>query len=70
MPNEWDSPPEPEDDAIAPGDPDYDLSEAHGYSWETERRGFWPPPPPVVVILSLLLAASLLLPTLLFIASR
>ena len=70
MPNEWDLPPQPDDEEIAPGDPDYDLSEAHGYSWDANPRGLWPPPPPVVMIVSLLLAVSLLLPTLLFIASR
>ncbi len=67
MPNEWDEPPEePEDDEeIGPDDPDYDLSEAHGYTWEPKRE-HWPVPPWLLVIVSLLIVVALLLPGLLF----
>ena len=67
MPNEWDEPPEePEDDEeIGPDDPDYDLSEAHGYTWEPKRE-HWPVPPWLLVAVSLLIVAALLLPGLIF----
>ena len=57
---DWDNP----EDEIGPEDPDYDLSEAAGYSgWDRERRtGI---PQWVVVALSLALILSLLLPVLL-----
>jgi hypothetical protein len=65
MPNEWD-PPDPEDDEeIGPDDPDYDLSEAHGYTWEP-RREHWPVPPWLLVAVSLLIVVALLLPGLIF----
>ncbi len=57
---------EPEDDEyeIGPDDPDYDLSEAAGYSgWDRERRtGI---PQWVIVAVSLALILSLLLPVVL-----
>ena len=71
MPNEWDAPP-PDDEAdeeIGPGDPDYDLSEAHGYTWEPERPR-WSFPPWLVAAISLILAAALVLPTVLFILNH
>jgi hypothetical protein len=70
MPNEWDEPPpdDEEDGEIAPGDPDYDLSEAHGYTWEPERR--WSFPPWLVAVISLILATALVLPTVLFILNH
>jgi hypothetical protein len=50
---------------LTPDDPDYDLSEAAGYSgWEAPRRRT-PIPEWAIVALSLLLVASLLLPVLL-----
>ncbi len=69
MSDEWDEPtPEEEDEEIGPGDPDYDLSEAHGYTWEPDRR--WSFPPWLVAAISLVLAAALVLPTLLFILNH
>ena len=54
------------DDEITPDDPDYDLSEAHGYRWEPERA-HWPVPPWLLVALSLLVIVALVLPGLLFV---
>lgn len=56
--------PEDEEDEIGPDDPDYDLSEAAGYSgWDSQRRtGI---PQWVIVAVSLALILSLLLPVLL-----
>jgi hypothetical protein len=56
-----------EEEEIGPGDPDYDLSEAHGYRWEP-RREHWPVPPWLLVVVSLLVVAALVLPTVLLIA--
>ena len=69
MPNEWDEPPpeDEEDEQIGPGDPDYDLSEAHGYTWEPDRRSL---PPWLVATISLILAAALILPTIIFILNH
>lgn len=64
MPNEWDEPPE-EEEEIGPDDPDYDLSEAHGYAWEPKRE-HWPVPPCLLVAVSLLIVVALLLPGLIF----
>jgi len=54
---------EPEDDEIGPDDPDYDLSEAAGYSgWDSRRRtGI---PQWVIVAVSVALILALLLPAL------
>ena len=60
----YDDEPEDEEDEIGPDDPDYDLSEASGYSgWDSQRRtGI---PQWVIVAVSLALILSLLLPVLL-----
>jgi hypothetical protein len=50
---------------IGPDDPDYDLSEAHGYMWEPRRESAIPPW--VVVVVSLLVVAALIVPTLILI---
>ena len=56
--------PEDEESEVGPEDPDYDLSEAAGYSgWDSQRRtGI---PQWVIVAVSLALVLSLLLPVLL-----
>ena len=56
--------PEDEESELGPEDPDYDLSEAAGYSgWDSQRRtGI---PQWVIVAVSLALVLSLLLPVLL-----
>jgi len=67
MPHEWDGPGESadeEEDEIAPGDPDYDLSEAHGWDWEPKPARNFFLSPLVLVGISLLLVLALLLPTL------
>lgn len=69
MTNEWDDPPadEDEDEEIGPGhpgDPDYDLSEAHGYTWEPERNN-WPLPPVLMALVTVLVVIALVLPGLL-----
>ena len=60
----YDDEPEDYEDEIGPDDPDYDLSEAAGYSgWDSRRRtGI---PQWVIVAVSLALVLSLLLPVLL-----
>ena len=60
----YDEDDEDEEDEIGPEDPDYDLSEAAGYSgWDSQRRtGI---PQWVIVAVSLALVLSLLLPVLL-----
>jgi hypothetical protein len=54
-----------EDDEIRPGDPDYDLSEAHGYLWEPAHREW--PPRWLIVGLTVLVIAGLILPTVIYI---
>ena len=66
MTEDWHPSDEPDEGEIGPDDPDYDLSEAHGYSWEP-GRAFWPPPPWVIAAVSLLLVAALVAPTLVFV---
>ena len=62
MSDEWDGDAEREPDEIAPGDPDYDLSEAHGWDWEPrDTRPFFLSPP-VLIGISLLLVLALLVP--------
>jgi hypothetical protein len=53
-----------DEDEIRPGDPDYDLSEAHGYLWEPRRK--WPPRW-LIVALTILVIVALLLPALIYI---
>ena len=60
MPNEGD---DAEDEEIEPGDPDYDLSEAHGYTWEP-RREHWPVPPWLLLLISALVVIALVAPSL------
>jgi hypothetical protein len=64
-------PGEEDDDAddFAPGDPDYDLSEAHGYMWEPERA-HWPISPGALTVISIIVVIALVLPTLLFVLSN
>ena len=64
MPDGWDDP-EEEDEEIGPDDPDYDLSEAHGYMWEPKRE-HWPVPPWLLVAISLLVVVALVLPGIVF----
>lgn len=66
MTEDWNPNGDADTDEIGPGDPDYDLSEAHGYSWEPDRSA-WPPPRWVVAAVSFLLVAALLAPALVFI---
>jgi hypothetical protein len=69
MAENWDAREEPDEVEIGPGDPDYDLSEAHGYSWEPER-GFWPSPAWLIAVVSVLLVVALVLPGILLILYR
>ncbi len=67
MPDEWDGPAgnaDDETDEIAPGDPDYDLSEAHGWDWEPKPARPFFLSPLVLTGISLLLVLALLLPML------
>lgn len=65
--NESSGPPD-EDEEFGPGDPDFDLSEAHGYTWEDRRRPTFPPW--AVAAVSILLVVALLLPALIVISRR
>ncbi len=51
---------------MGPDHPDYDLSEAHGYTWEP-KRGHWSVPPWVIAAISLLVVLGLVLPSILFV---
>ncbi len=55
-------------DEIRPGDPDYDLSEEHGYTWEPKRPG-WPPRWLIAAVTALVIAA-LILPAIILILNR
>ncbi len=55
---------EDEDEEIGPGHPDYDLSEAHPYSWEPKRDN-WPLPPGLMALVTVLVIIALVLPGLL-----
>lgn len=54
-----------EEEEIGPGDPDYDLSEAHGYTWEPERDA--PIAPWLMALISLLVIVALVIPGLLIV---
>lgn len=70
MPPAWDSGDDQiEDEPFGPGDPDYDLSEAHGYGWEPPRE-HWPVPPWLLIAVSIVVIVALVLPALLFITNR
>jgi hypothetical protein len=67
MTNEWDDGDEDqEEEEFGPDDPDYDLSEAHGYNWDPDRAN-WPVPPWLLATISVVVVASLVLPTIFFI---
>jgi hypothetical protein len=59
---QWDD----EEEEIRPGDPDYDLSEAHGYLWEPRHREW--PPRWLILGITLVVIVGLLLPALILIA--
>ena len=50
---------------IQPGDPDYDLSENHGYMWEPKHREW--PPRWLIVAITIIVIIALIVPTLLII---
>lgn len=56
-----------DEEEFGPGDPDYDLSEEYGYSWEPQRQ-HWPVPPGLIFVVSIILAIALILPALVIIA--
>lgn len=66
MPDWDDGAADEEEPEIGPGDPDYDLSEAHGYRWEPQRD-HWPVPPWLLAAVSIALVIGLLLPALIII---
>jgi hypothetical protein len=55
-------------DEIHPGDPDYDLSEDHGYTWEPHRPN-WPPRWLIIAVAAVVVAA-LVVPSLIIILDR
>ncbi|HEY8173495.1 MAG TPA: hypothetical protein VIH21_10460 [Dehalococcoidia bacterium] len=65
MTNDWPDD-EQDEDEIAPGDADYDLSEAHGYRWEPERE-HWPVAPWTIAVVSVLVIAALVLPAIIIV---
>jgi hypothetical protein len=54
-----------EEEEIQPGDPDYDLSESHGYMWEPKHREW--PPRWLIVAITIIVVIALIVPTLLII---
>ena len=66
MTDEWQGPEEDDEDEITPHDPDWDLSEGHGYMWEPERRD-WLVSPGVLALVSIVLIVALVLPAILLI---
>jgi len=58
-----------EEQEFGPGDPDYDLSEQYGYSWEPPRE-HWPVPRWLLIAVSVMAIAGLLIPSLIIIAWR
>lgn len=59
--------PDDEGPDVEPGDPDYDLSEEYGYTWEP-RRSHPGLPRWVLVVVTVLVLLALLVPALLIIA--
>jgi hypothetical protein len=57
---------EEEEDEFGPGSADYDLSEAHGYTWEPERRE-WPVPSWAMIAIALLVVVALVAPALIIV---
>ena len=66
MLDDWQRPEDEEDDEVTPDDPDWDLSEAHGYMWEPERHD-WPVSPGVLALVSIVIIVALVLPGILLI---
>jgi hypothetical protein len=57
-----------DDDEMAPGDPDYDLSEAHGYMWEPAERPW--PPRWLIAVITVALIAALVVPSVIIVLNR
>lgn len=53
------------EEEIGPDDPDYDLSEAHGYTWEPAREN-WPVPRWLLAVVSILVVLALVVPGVIF----
>jgi hypothetical protein len=53
---------EDDEDEIGPGDPDYDLSEAHGYMWDPSPRPF--PPRWIIWTVTIIVIIALVVPSL------
>jgi hypothetical protein len=69
MTDDWQRPDDEDvedEEEITPDDPDWDLSEAHGYRWDPERP-HWPVPPAVLAAVSVLVILALVLPGVLLI---
>jgi hypothetical protein len=56
-----------DDDDFGPGDPDFDLSEAHGYTWEPARDYEGPVPRWLITLIAIVVVLALLVPGLIFI---
>ncbi len=69
MSNDWDRAEDDEDeDEIRPGDADYDLSEAHGYTWDDRpREDHSPVPRWLWIAVTALVVLALVLPSLLLV---
>lgn len=65
MTNDWDDGAE-EEEEFGPGDPDYDLSEQHGYTWEPRRRD-WPVPRRLLLVVSIIVIIAMVLPSVLLV---
>ena len=55
-------------DEISPGDPDYDLSEDHGYTWEPHRTNW--PPRWLLIAVTVAVVAALVVPSILIVLDR
>lgn len=56
------------DDEIRPGDPDYDLSESHGYMWDPSPTPF--PPRWLIIVVTIAVIAALVIPSVIIILNR
>ena len=55
-------------DEIRPGDPDYDLSEAHGYMWDPAPAPF--PPRWLIIVVTIAVILALVIPSVIIILNR
>jgi hypothetical protein len=62
--------PDEDDDDFAQNDPDYDLSEAHGYTWEPAHEYEGPVPRWLIILITLAVVLALLVPGIIVVIER